>query len=427
MRPLHIDLHGLAGTGPLAQIGRGEPQPLPPADLVAHRVDGQRHPAGQGLDRGGDGIEPWLQRFEGFDEDFRVGPDAGKLLQDRHDVQMGGIAVRVFAGRERPRLGALGAAGQERHELEQLVGRRREREILDQQVAQRLAAHRRDGRGADQRDDLVDEPRIVAGEDAEGVADHIVEPAVAEVEFDMEGLFLRAFRIEPATRQEARGDRRFARPAGHQALRGLGRRAGRGRGGQGGRRRRRADLRSQRFQHAQRLLAARHAQIEPLLRLAGQRIGIVGAVVAALPAILLRHGRHQARRDRLAVGKPHAFVERHGGIMPGRGIVAGERRGRRSSHIGWSGDADRAGHAAGRECGGKETGEPGALLGRERRALRHQGENRRRRLRGHSAASGTIDRALSASSGTASASSAAMSWRRVKAWKPSSGPSRWVR
>ena len=61
-----------------------------------------------------------------------------------------------------------------------------------------------------------------------------------------------------------------------------------------GGRRRGADLGMQRLQHAGGFLAARHAQVQPLLFLGEQRIGIVLAVVAALAAVLLAHRRHHA-------------------------------------------------------------------------------------------------------------------------------------
>ena len=46
-----------------------------------------------------------------------------------------------------------------------------------QYLAQRLAVHVGGVRGAEQSDDLVDMTEIIAGEDAEGIADDIVEAA----------------------------------------------------------------------------------------------------------------------------------------------------------------------------------------------------------------------------------------------------------
>ena len=67
-------------------------------------------------------------------------------------------------------------------------------------------------------------------------------------------------------------------------------------------------LLQQALEHAARLLAAGHAQVE--LRLAaggdGRRVGL--AQVAALAAVLLRHGGEQAARQRLALGQLHALV-----------------------------------------------------------------------------------------------------------------------
>ena len=39
--------------------------------------------------------------------------------------------------------------------------------------------------GAEKCDDLIDEAEIIAGEDAEGVADHIVQPAAGKIEVDL--------------------------------------------------------------------------------------------------------------------------------------------------------------------------------------------------------------------------------------------------
>ena len=51
------------------------------------------------------------------------------------------------------------------------------------------------------------------------------------------------------------------------------------------------------------------------------RVRIVFAVVAALPAILLRHRCHHAARQRLALGKLHAVDERHRRIVPGGAVI----------------------------------------------------------------------------------------------------------
>ena len=80
------------------------------------------------------------------------------------------------------------------------------------------------------------------------------------------------------------------------------------------------------FDDAEGFLAARSAEIEPLLLAKEDRVGVVGAAVAALAAILLRHRRHQARRERAILGQRHALVRGKRRIVPGRFVVAGERR-----------------------------------------------------------------------------------------------------
>ena len=88
---------------------------------------------------------------------------------------MRGVAIGIFALRHRTRLLTLGPAGEVGQQLEQAVRRRRQRDVLGQDVAQDLAAHLHRMGGAEQRDDLVDQAQIVFGEDAEGIADDIVE------------------------------------------------------------------------------------------------------------------------------------------------------------------------------------------------------------------------------------------------------------
>ena len=85
----------------------------------------------------------------------------------------------------------------------------------------------------------------------------------------------------------------------------------------------------QRFQHPGGFLAAGDAEIEPRLGLAGDRLGIVVAIIAALAAILLRHRRHHAPAQRTAFGELHAVGNRHGLVVPRRFAVvaiAGRRQ-----------------------------------------------------------------------------------------------------
>src|SRR5437588_12129302 len=66
----------------------------------------------------------------------------------------------------------------------------------------------------EKRDDLIDEAEIIAGEYAEGVANHIVQPAVGKIEVDVPGLFFGTWLVEQAPRHESRCDRIVPRMAG---------------------------------------------------------------------------------------------------------------------------------------------------------------------------------------------------------------------
>ena len=88
------------------------------ADLVTHGVNGERNAALVHLGRRGDRIKPRLQRIERFDERLRIGLDAGKFLQRRQHVEVGRVAVRVFAGGKVLRLLPALAAGDVGKELE---------------------------------------------------------------------------------------------------------------------------------------------------------------------------------------------------------------------------------------------------------------------------------------------------------------------
>jgi hypothetical protein len=77
----------------------------------------------------------------------------------------------------------------------------------------------------------------------------------------------------------------------------------------------------QRLQHPGGFLAAGDAQIETRLRFAGDGVGVVVAIIAALAAILLRHRRHHAPAQRAAFGEFHAVGNRHGLVVPRRFAV----------------------------------------------------------------------------------------------------------
>ena len=51
-----------------------------------------------------------------------MGTNAGEFLQHRHHVERRGIAIGIFALRQRPRLFAIRPAGDERDQFEQVSG-----------------------------------------------------------------------------------------------------------------------------------------------------------------------------------------------------------------------------------------------------------------------------------------------------------------
>ena len=174
-------------------------------------------------------------------------------------------------------------------------------------------ADRKIRRRVERGDHRLDQCGLVGRVNAETVADHVIEPAFGQIEFDMPGFLFRAFFVEATAREESGGDRIVARAAGRGNRRGHGLRLRR--------RRRSAELGIEILQHAGGVLAARHAQVQPLFLFGEQRIGVVLAVITALTAILLRHRRHHAARQRLAVGELHAVGERHRRVVPGRAVV----------------------------------------------------------------------------------------------------------
>ena len=283
-------------------------------------------------------------------------------------------------------------------------------------------------RGAQHGDDLVDMAEVVLGEDAETVADLVVE-ARAEVELDMDGLLLGALAVEAAARQEGRLARRLARqcrPQGWVSSRLCGRRQGhlddrRGRG---------VEFDGEAFDEAHRLLAAGGAEVEARLGLQKDRVGVIGAIVAALAAVLLRHGGHQARRERPVRRHRHALGRRHGRIVPGSLVVGGEDRagrGRGTRQV--QPHACRAGQGFGRgdrpQRRGEEAGEPAPLLVGEGGGFGNEVDGRHGRLEGHASTSAASARAARAR--VASARSWSGSCRRAKAAKPSAGSARWSR
>ena len=158
--------------------------------------------------------------------------------------------------------------------------------------------------------------------DAEAVADDVIEPARRKIELDVPGLLARAGLVEQRARHENRLGRSVARAAGATPACGL------RRGGSAAalrapapERQARADLAVQDLERAQRLLAARHAQIELRFLLGKDRVGVVLAIVTALAAILLAHGRHHAPAQRPAFGELQSLGKRHCLVVPRRAVV----------------------------------------------------------------------------------------------------------
>ena len=245
-----------------------------------------------------------------------------------------------------------------------------------QHVAQGPAAHLGGVRRAEHGDGLVDEPEPVLGEDAEGIADRVVEPGFAEVELDVPDVLVRLRGVEPAAGEKDRLGRVFARASGRAR-----RRCGRDRSGArlGRRFRGRRGLGLVQFlgkllDQPRGFLAAGRAQVQALLFLQDDRVGVIGAVVAALAAILLRHRGHEARGERLARGERHALVERPWPDRAREPRRCWRAPGRRRSDAGDESrrlaaaqrrDADRVRRDGRRQ----EPREPGALFGGERRVL----------------------------------------------------------
>ena len=178
----------------------------------------------------------------------------------------------------------------------------------------------RDMRGADHGDDLIDEAEIILGEDAEGFAGLVVEPAsersnsTCQVAFSDPSLFRRRRDKNAAVVGASR-----ERPG--CALRGTASGLASAKAGVGDRG---LSISSTSvFQHARGFLAAGRAEIEPLLLREAMALRIILAIIAALAAILLRHRGHHAPPQRTAFRELHALGKRKRLIVPGRfAIVA---------------------------------------------------------------------------------------------------------
>ena len=230
-----------------------------------------------------------------------------------------------------------------------------------------------------------------------------------EVELDVPGFLPGARLVEACARDEG-GDSRTVARAPASGLRG----DLHGRLGDLDLGRRRPDLRMERFQHPRGVLAARHTKIESLLGPRENRVGVVGAVVAALTAVLLAHRGHHAPAKRPAVGELHALGERQSQIVPGHVAVVAGRADRIELHareescrILWR----QGGRVAFQQPGEKPV-EPLPLLEGKRRVVGNDGGERHPQGRVHDAPSSNMVR------------SASMSWRRENFWNVSSGEAR---
>ena len=185
----------------------------------------------------------------------------------------------------------------------------------------------------------------------------------------MTRIFLRATFVEARRRTEHRLDRKI--PAVAVLSRLLHRLCLFRRRGHRGRHGSCRHLLQQPLQHAARFLAAWHTEVEFDLgpRRDGCRVAL--AQIAALPAVLLRHGREQLALQGAPLGQLHALVDGHGRIVPGRlAVIAVAGQGLRCGIRQVAGQRRDAGFGVQRQQAGKEAVEPGALLHREGRARR---------------------------------------------------------
>ena len=149
-----------------------------------------------------------------------------------------------------------------------MSGAGRQRCAVGELFAQRPIADGKIRRRVDGGDHRLDQIRIVGGKYAERIADDVIEIGAGEIDIDVPGFLLRARLVQAPARQERRMNRIIARAAGQRG--GCGCRL-QGRAAPGYRRRRRAlKLGIKLLEHAGGLLAARHAKVQPLLRLREQ-------------------------------------------------------------------------------------------------------------------------------------------------------------
>src|SRR5262245_31218385 len=180
------------------------------------------------------------------------------------------------------------------------------------------------------------------------------------------------------------------------------------------------DLLVELLEHAGSILAARHTKVQALFFFGEHRFRIIMAVVATLPAVLLRHRRHHPPPQRPTFSKFHAVGECHCGVMPRRTVIDLYRW--RDARV----DKPRQKfrdirtrerrHASLQiKQAGEQPVEPGALFRRERRGLGDEGWDRWPLCDAHAASRSAI--ALSTS----------ISCRRANAIKLSSHAARFLR
>ena len=196
------------------------------------------------------------------------GRTPAEFLDRRQHVERRGVAIGILAVRQRLGLLPPLAAGDVGEELEQHVGRRAERHVVDQHVAQRAAADRMVGRCTERGDHRIGQRRIVGREQAEGVADGVVDARAGEIELDVPGFLFGARLVEARAREECRLNGIVARTSrsGGGAAAGAAEAAAAGVvddfvvvGDE------LAKLLEQRLEHPGGFLAAGHAEIQPLL------------------------------------------------------------------------------------------------------------------------------------------------------------------
>ena len=334
--------------------------------------------------------------------------DGPQRLECREHIEGGRVAVGIASLGEQLGLLASVATDEEADQLKQHVGRQPQRVVLDQGLAERLAADGKVRRRAHRGQHRIGQRRVVGGQHTETVAGAVGDAARRDVEDDVARVFLRPGSVQSAGGTKHGLDGKLAAVAGRAC--GLGRNRRRSLGWNGRR------LFQKALEHAARVLAAGHAQVQLGFLACGDggRVGL--AQIAALAAVLLGHGRKQLARHWPGFSQFHALVDHHGRVVPRRAIifVAGERLGRGARQIA----LERRDLSLERQHAGEEAVEPGTLLRREGCALGNQRCPCGLRV---------LDRHATGSSASIMDLSAAASCRRLNSRNVSAGCARWAR